>query len=636
MTTKQKREVISGPMLTRAGGSPEVLSEDDRRVRLSFSSEAPYERASWFDDPWIEVLGHDEDEVDMSRLGTGAAPLLFGHNAYERMNHVGIVERAWLEKGKGYADVRLSKRDDVSGLWQDIKDGIVRNVSVGYQINERVLVKQNDDGPNEYRVTRWTPMEISMVPIPADSTVGVGRSAEPAQRFTITELSEDTTMAREEQIEKTPDAGVDAVREAAKAEMRAERQRVSDILDVTQRHGCADAAREWIDKGLTIDQVRAAILERKITEQPPSPKSDVTVVADQRDKVRAGMCEAVEFRAGLAPMPKGNDWAGMSLIEIARDSLRRAGLETGGSRMEMIGRSFMAHTTADFSYVLENTARKAMLKGYEETPETYERWTRRVGMSDFKAHSFVRLSTFSDLDEVNENAEYKHGTRTDEKETATLVTYGKLFSITRQAIINDDLSAFTDTPRMMGRAARRKVGDLAYSVLTTNANMADGNALFSVAHSNIETSGAAPSVDTLIAAETAIGTQTDPGGATLNISPKFLLVPRALAANARVLVAAQYDPDTANKLQKPNPVAAMNLEVVTDARLDAFQSAAAWFLVADPGMHDTVIVGYLNDQPEPYMEQRSGWNVDGVEWKVRIDAVAKATDWRGMFYNDGA
>lgn len=640
MTTKARREALSGPMLTRAGGSPEILSEEERRVRLSFSSETPYERSSWFEEPWVEVLGHDDDEVDMSRLNTGSAPALFGHNAFERLSHVGIVERAWLEKGKGYADIRFSKRDDVGGLWQDIKDGIVRNVSVGYRIDERTLVRQVENGPNEYRVTRWTPMEISMVPIPADSTVGVGRSADTAQRFTITELdkTEDTIMAREEQTITAPDPGVDAAREAAKLEMRAERERVSSILELADRFECGESARSWIADGLSVDQVRAAILEGRYEKQAKTSTgpADIQIVADQRDKTRAGMCEAIEFRAGLGGAPKGNEWVGLSLYEMARDSLRRAGLSTGGSRLEMVGRSFMAHTSADFTYVLENTARKAMLKGYMEAPETYEAWTKRVPMSDFKAHSFVNISTFSDLEEVKENAEYKHGTRTDSKETATLATYGKLFSISRQAIVNDDLSAFTDTPYAMGRAARRKVGDLAYSVLTSNPTMADSNALFSVAHANFVAggSGAAPSVSTLEAAEVAMAIQTDPGGATLNIAPRYLIVPKALRASSSVLVSAQYDPDTANKLQKPNSILSMDLTVVSDARLDQ-NDAAKWYLAADPNMFDTVIIGYLSDEPYPMMEQKEGWNVDGVEYKVRIDAVAKATDWRGLYHNDG-
>jgi phage major head subunit gpT-like protein len=631
---------------TRADAA--VIDEESRRVRLSFSSEEPYLRTSWFDDPWIEVLGHGADEVDMSRLESGAAPVLYGHNSWERSDHIGIVERAWIENGKGYAEIRLSMRDELADLWRDIQDGIVRNVSVGYQIQERTLTKQNDGGPNEYRVTRWLPMEVSLVPIPADATVGVGRSADEPRTFTVTDIQEDGDMDRD--VDTGAPAAVDQpetgmtradVEKAARDAAKAERHRIVTIKrEVTKAGLPASFADELAEKDMTIDEARAAIIDELAKgDHRIEPVGRVQLSADERDKFRTAGLNAVLFRAGLAKeADRDNEFRGYTLRELARFCLERANISTRGlSSMEMVSRAFMAHSTADFDYILENTARKAMLLGFTEAPESYERWTRRVPMSDFKTQSFVKLSGFSDLDEVGENAEYTHGTLTDFREQAALATYGKLFSITRQAIINDDLSAFSDIPRAMGRAARRKIGDLAYAVLTANANMSDGNPLFSAAHSNFvdNGSGAPPSVTTLLAAETAMSTQTDPNsGAALNIEPKYLIVPRALAGNARVLVSAQYDPDTANKLQKPNPVAPMNLEVVPEARLDA-DDPAAWYVAADPNLYDTVVIGYFNEEPEPVLEQKEGWNVDGTEFKVRIDGVAKAVDWRGLYFNDG-
>lgn len=139
MTTRQR---VDGPPLHRAA-SVDSFDDEARTVRLSFSSEEPYLRSSYWDEPWIEVLGHDADEVDMSRLSSGTAPVLFGHNAFDREAHVGVVDKAWLKDGRGYADIRISKRTGADGVWQDIKDGILKSVSVGYQINERTLTKQN-------------------------------------------------------------------------------------------------------------------------------------------------------------------------------------------------------------------------------------------------------------------------------------------------------------------------------------------------------------------------------------------------------------------------------------------------------------------------------------------------------------
>lgn len=647
------KQKLSGPTLVRdIRADASVIDEDSRRVRLSFSSEEPYLRSSWFEDAWLEVLGHGADEVDMSRLGSGGAPVLYGHNRHDQSAHIGVVEKAWLEGGKGYADIRLSMRETLEDIWKDIKDGIVRNVSVGYQIMERTLTRQGDDGPNEYRVTKWLPMEVSLVTVPADATVGIGRSADEPRTFTITDIQEDDAMDRDTDLdtgapaaedqpevkERATDQQIQTAREEA---IKTERKRVSTIRTEVRKAGLKDDfADTLIDGDKTVDQARAAIIDELASgSEAIEPASRIQLQHDERDKVRQAGVDAVMFRAGLSKEVDGaNEFRGFSLREMARNCLERANISTRGmTSMQMVSRAFMAHSTADFDYILENTARKAMLVGFTEAPESYERWTRRVPMTDFKTQSFVKLSGFTDLDEVDENAEYTHGTLTDFREQAALATYGKLFSITRQAIINDDLSAFADVPRAMGRAARRKIGDLAYSVLTANAAMSDSVALFHGDHGNFvdNGSGAVPSVATLLAAETAMSTQTDPNsGAALNIEPKYLIVPRALAGNARVLTSAMYDPDTANKLQKPNPIAPLNLEVVPEARLDA-DDAAAWYVAADPNMFDTVVVGYFNEEPEPVLEQKEGWNVDGTEFKVRIDGVAKAVDYRGLYFNDG-
>jgi hypothetical protein len=103
--------------------SRSIVDTESRLVRLSFSSEEPVTRQSFFSDPWIEILGHERSEVDLSRLNN-SAPVLYNHDRSERENRIGVVERAWVENGRGYADIRISRRDEVAGLWQDITDGI--------------------------------------------------------------------------------------------------------------------------------------------------------------------------------------------------------------------------------------------------------------------------------------------------------------------------------------------------------------------------------------------------------------------------------------------------------------------------------------------------------------------------------
>jgi hypothetical protein len=137
--------------------SRSIVDAESRLVRLSFSSEEPVTRQSFFSDAWVEVLGHADGEVDLERLNN-SAPVLYNHDRSEGANRIGVVERAWLENGRGYAEIRLSRRAEVEGLWQDVRDGILRNVSVAYRINERKLTEEHKDKPDVYRVVRWTPM----------------------------------------------------------------------------------------------------------------------------------------------------------------------------------------------------------------------------------------------------------------------------------------------------------------------------------------------------------------------------------------------------------------------------------------------------------------------------------------------
>jgi hypothetical protein len=181
----------------------------------------------------------------------------------------------------------------------------------------------------------------------------------------------------------------------------------------------------------------------------------------------------------------------------------------------------------------------------------------------------------------------------------------------------------------MGRAARRTVGSHAYAVLTGNPTMPDGVALFHATHGNLASSGAVLSVASLGAAIAAMQVQTA-DGQTLNIRPRFLIVPPAQEMLARQLLNSTVDP-TATKGMAMNPVANA-VELIVDARL----TGTAWYLAADPNAFDTVEVAYLDGAEEPFLDEKDGWNSDGVEYKVRIDAGVAPLDYRAFYKNPGA
>ncbi len=220
------------------------LNEENRTVELSFSSEEPYERY------WgIEVLDHSITSVNMDRLNN-AAPLLFNH---DRDVVIGVVEYAKIENRRGVALVRFGNSEKAKEVFSDVVDGIMKNVSVGYQINEMELTSKSD-GVETYRVTNWQPFEISIVSVPADQSVGVGRSNE-------LEEQEIKILKQKEEVRNMEDnKTVDLVQVQNQAK-NDERSRVREISAIGAKHGLGDIATKAIEDGTTADQFRSMVLD---------------------------------------------------------------------------------------------------------------------------------------------------------------------------------------------------------------------------------------------------------------------------------------------------------------------------------------------------------------------------------------
>ena len=288
------------------------------------------------------------------------------------------------------------------------------------------------------------------------------------------------------------------------------------------------------------------------------------------------------------------------------------------------------HGTSDFGSILADVANKAMLQGVAEANETFSQWTKPGTLSDFKPSKRTGLDAFPSLPVVAPGAEFKHGTMGDFGEDIVLATYGRLFSITRQAIINDDLDAFTDVPRKMGRAAIRTIGSLVYAVLNDNPDMADGTALFHANHGNLGTGGA-PSVATFEEAYELMSTQKDRGGnaEALNIRPAYVLLPPSLRSQVLQVLESEHDPSKSGRTA--NTARGM-VEPIIDARI----TGPAYYFAADATAIDTVEVAYLDGNQTPYLDQQDGWGIDGTEFKVRMDAGVKPLMWEGLVKNAGA
>lgn len=249
-----------------------AVREEDRTVSLAFSSEAPYQR--WWG---IEILDHSPRSVRLERLASGA-PLLIDHDNSVR-SQIGVIESVEIGADRvGRAVVRFGHGALAEEVFRNVQDGIVRNVSVGYVIHEAKLIETNQDtGIDTYRVTDWEPLEVSIVSVPADPSVGIGRAAEAGEDIQIIESKGEFIMT--EHITEAKPAEVDAKRiaEAALADYRAaEQKRVAEIIAIGEqfaRYGLDKLAAEAVRDGTSVDEFRAKALEK--ISNAPKPTADI-------------------------------------------------------------------------------------------------------------------------------------------------------------------------------------------------------------------------------------------------------------------------------------------------------------------------------------------------------------------------
>ncbi|SRB60170.1 phage portal protein, lambda family [Escherichia coli] len=328
-----------------------------------------------------------------------------------------------------------------------------------------------------------------------------------------------------------------------------------------------------------------------------------------------------------------------ALFEMAQASLVDRGITVSGfiNRSQVVNAAF-THSSSDFSHILAGGAEKSVLKGWQDSGETFQKWTRTGSLSNFHEAKRVGLNGFSKLDKVPEGAEYKYITTSDKGVPIALATYGNIFSVTRQAIINDDLTQLTTIPMAMGRAAARTVGNLVYLLLTSNGKFTDGKALFHADHKNLIAKDM--DMEGLNEARKLMRLQEDANGDSLNITPAFVLVPAALesAAHRAILSSSSLFPVDGVGTINQNPgiinVVKDMAEVIVEPRLDKANNKE-WYVAAAKGM-DTIEVAYLDGIDTPYLEEQEGFTVDGVAWKVRIDAGVAALDYRGLLKSSGA
>ncbi|HBA6806581.1 TPA: Clp protease ClpP [Escherichia coli] len=440
-----------------------------------------------------------------------------------------------------------------------------------------------------------------------------------------------TTQAVTEPAQAPTAPDEETIRASVLAEQKARMSGINDLFAMFGGRYQALQAQCVADPGCSLEMARERLLNEMGKESSPTNKTTPAhIYAGNGNFVGDGIRQAMLARAGFADTERDNAYNGMTLREWARMSLTERGIGVASyNPMQMVGLA-LTHSTSDFGNILLDVSNKGLIKGWEESEETFQKWTRKGRLSDFKTAYRVGMGGFGSLRQVREGAEYKYITTSDRRETIALATYGEIFSITRKAIINDDLNMLVDVPMKMGRAAKATIGDLVYDVLTKNPKLSDGKALFHADHQNIATGGI--SVSGLDAARQMMRLQKE-GNRALNIRPAFMLVPVALETVANQTIKSASVKGADANAGVINPIQNF-AEVIAEARLDA-ADPKTWYLAAAQGT-DTIEVAWLDGVDTPYIDQQEGFTTDGIATKIRIDAGVAPLDWRGLVRSSAA
>lgn len=690
-----KRKVDMPALDFRAEFRSSSLNADKRTVDMTWTTGARVMRGFW--DPYYEELSLDPSHVRMGRLQSGNAPLLNSHNSNSVDDVIGVVESARLDPGgqTGSATVRFDSGAAGAEAMRKVGEGILRNVSVGYRTYKMQKVEGGDDTTPVYRAVDWEPYELSMVPIGADA----GAATRAATGTTNPcEFTEERAMDPEKPT-TTPTTNPVApiaptvITDAQRAEvLKLERERVSGIQITGRALGRQQAEIDQaIASGVALGKYQDDAINARAKSQEDGGEHTQAGGGHGAIRVQPGVTDGEKWAAGIQagifarcgshvtgalkrnaektgiPVDvDGGEFRGMRMLDVARACLDRARVSyRGKSALETLGMALCegrsadvdsfftnrspAQTTSDFTHILENTLHKLLLAQYGITPDTWRKMATVGSAVDFRPNPRYRLGSIAALSALDEQGEFKNTTMNDaEKQTITVGTKGNILALSRQTLLNDDMSAFSRAAMMFGRAAALSIEIDFYAALASNSGLGptlfDGNAMFfaRTGGNNIGASGNPIGASTIDADRVLMKAQTDPSGnEILDIVPWVLLVPAALGGQARQIVNGQFDYDALaapggssdrSTYGIPNRVGGIFDEVIDTARL----SGTRRYMFANPAIYPVFEVIFLDGQQAPYMEMRQGWRIDGIEWKVRMDYAVGGIDFRGAVTNPGA
>lgn len=616
----------------------ETLNVEKRTIEFVLATDQPADFGGYF-----EILGMNDGEMRTKRLDDGIVPVLDSHpQAQWKVQTIddqfGVVREWRKENGQIIGLLFFGSDERSDRAFKKVAEGVVKTGSIGYFAYNHVDTAPDSQGKKTYRAIDWEIVEFSLVSIPRDPDAQ-SRSLDPDQNQNknLNEIkpSNERNGNMPPENEVIPKTITEAdLATATKGADEAAVQRVMDIqAAVRSAKFGPEVAEDMIKRGLTLEAASKEIFQKmearsKAEDEAKkiNPSIDInhSEEAKKTESRREAIATAIEHRTDKSVKVEGlaRNLAGLSLFEMQKESLRLEGKDVRSMDMETIIRQGF-QGTSDFPIATQSAVAKKVKKGYDYVSNNYLPLITETSRSDFKTTASVSLSDAPALTKIKENGEFETGQFAESAEQYKIETFGKRIALTRQAIINDDLSLFSKVPYSMGVAGARLVQKAVFDIFKNNPEMADEENLFdSTAHKNVASNAASvqAAVEALLL---LLRKQTSPKNEIMGYNPGYVIVGADLEIAARQLISQV----NAAKSSDVNVLANTLQGVIVEASL----AAKKVFLTGRSEEVDMIEVAWLNGNKGVNVRTRENSNILGVEWDVFMDFGIKALDYRGLY-----
>lgn len=623
-------EPFAAEHVRRAPLSASTYDAEARTFEADLATATPIRRGGF-----LEVLEISAGAIDLGRVASGLAPLLDSHNAYALGAVLGKLNSTRIENGKLVGTIALADTDAGRAAEGMIARGEARGISVGYAVTEWRHDRGADGQLDTYTATRWELLEVSLVPVPADAATGVRSFPKESHAMTEQTPQPATGTPAPPMTRFAADEAVTFVQVARSFGDAAERYAQELVSGNAAGQYSAQAARDaFMRFAGEQQQARSA----SVRAGPSVATGGETSANPQfRREAMVGALHAMIARK--EPAPESREFANLSIPQIAAELLVEQG-ERGVHRLsaqETVQRAWNGtrsvdprgfQTTFTLPELLQDAGNRYLRERFEAVQSPIKQVAQRRSVPDFREITGVDLSGAGLLEKVLESGEIKSGYLSARAEKYRVETFAKRFALSRQAIVNDDLGAFSTMLAKLATAAAETQAKILADLVNSNPDLADGTAVFHADRGNLADTGAAPSAAALTVARKAMRGATDLDGNPVIVAPRYVLANPEYETDLEVLLATTYAPAS---VEDANPFAGRLIPLI-DPRLEA----GPWYVFSDPAIQSPLEIAYLNDQEAPFIEMQEAWTSLGSEYRAYFDFGAGFVDHRGAFKTPAA